>query len=173
MLFSLGKLLQSLRDKQEQEESTKPFLAATSQVSWRNAALAEDASEKGGEDPSCSPYPHPVPSSPRLRLCGPAGCSMQGGCSWVLGKPCPLSGPYGVLTCRSSDFSPRCCSNQGPQVSLLAARDRSSSHFWTKICLSIRDGASGEWVYRVSQRWCCSELWARRGFRGLCGGGLS
>lgn len=47
MLFSLGKLLQSLRDKQEQEESAKLFLAGTSQVSWRNAALAEDASEKG------------------------------------------------------------------------------------------------------------------------------
>lgn len=62
MLFSLGKLLQSLRDKQEQEESTKPFLAATSQVSWRNAALAEDASEKGGEDPGCSPYPTQYPA---------------------------------------------------------------------------------------------------------------
>lgn len=102
MLFSLGKLLQSLRDKQEQEESTKPFLAAVSQVSWRNAALADDAPEKGGEDPGCSPHPYPVPSSPRLRPCSPAGCSTQGGCSWVLGKHCPLGpvvfSPVALLT---------------------------------------------------------------------------
>lgn len=69
MLFSLGKLLQSLQDKQEQEESTQPFLAAASQVSWRNAALAEDASEEGGEDPGCSPYPTQYPGPRGL---GPA-----------------------------------------------------------------------------------------------------
>lgn len=85
MLFSLGKILQSLGDKQEQEESTQPFLAEAAQVSGRKAAPAEGASGTA-ERTRLRPLPRPGPRSLRLGPRGPAG-----GSPWV-GIPGPLVG---------------------------------------------------------------------------------
>lgn len=63
-------------------------------MSWRNAALAEDVSEKG-EDPGCSPYPTQDPVPQGLGPAAQPAAARSGGCSWALGKHHPL-GPVVV-----------------------------------------------------------------------------
>lgn len=92
-----------------------------------------------------APLPHPVPSPLGLRPCSPAGCSMLGGCSWALGKHHPLGpvvgSPVALLT--SLPGVALITGQQGPQVSLLAARGRSSSHSGSKSVFLAGTGHLG------------------------------